>query len=378
MLFRARIIAALFFLGLTCAQSASFSQLAGYNYNTFVTRSMENATLQAVDFQPVNLPVGLAALSFISNDSVFLRFASVSQILCVGCPPLIDDGTFTTFPLPIEYQGLPLQKLVRVNYLSTTGQYHFLVANHNQVIHFYFKKSSNHSSPALLQSQDTIAIPMSALQSIYGIDDFVADSSGNISFKIFGKAGLRAFVTVSSGRTVNLETHNFSDSLDISASSQGLYGTVRGQVLDSALDWNPVKIGKNPISLINSTGLVGDSGLFALKVLGTWRVYSQGTENLRDFNIKLHSESSNSDVNLDGGSSNTYGNWGTSAVFWDNLYKITSSRFIKEAESSCKCNGLIVDDSRNDLDWFFEVKGFSWPPVHFIGNLVELPLGVAA
>ena len=61
-------------------------------------------------------------------------------------------------------------------------------------------------------------------------------------------------------------------------------------------------------------------------------------------------------------------------TYW---HRIRSGTFYTVV-SSWKCNGLIVDDSSNDLVWFSEIKCFSGPPIHFIGNMVELSLRIAA
>jgi hypothetical protein len=298
-------------MGLEIACATPFSEMMA-TYPALTNRSA--TTIQSVDFrQP--------SLAFVSNDSAFLRFGQILAPTCVGCTASILDTGLVAFPLAVEYRGMPFQKLVRVYYVAANlnQQMFYLVAKRNQVVRYFFQRTyqTGGSYQIQLRSRDSVTIPMTASQIIYGIDDFIADSSGAMSFRIFGKAGLRALVSVSSNRTVTAQSANLADSLDLSASGPGLYGTLRGHVVDSTLGWLPIKLGNQRISLINSKGAVGDSGFFALPALGTWRAYRQGTDNLRDFGLTFWG-------------TNTEGARGTYAGFWNNHYQPLSSRFIKD------------------------------------------------
>jgi hypothetical protein len=294
------------------SQVSTLSQLP--SNHTLSHRAASGATVDAADFHH-------RGFAFISNDSVFLRSGQVVALACVGCQPFLQDGPLDSLPLPLEYHSLPLQKLIRV-FTSQThpgSPIYFLMARPSGVCWWKFEGTGVYGSHGVetmnLISRDSASLSLGPGQIVYGIDEFTATPE-QMNFRIFGKAGLRAKVTISNSGDPSVQFFNFPDSLDFTASAPGLFATSKGQILDSTLNWVPQKMGSRPFSLVNSTGAVGDSGLFALKVAGVWRTFLQTGGNLRDFSTQIKGPTFE-------------GWWGTRGIFWDDRFSKTS-QFIKD------------------------------------------------
>ncbi len=283
---------------------------------------------------PTNLnsiDIDLPAIALTTGDSVFFRAGNMVGLTCEGCPPFIQSDTLFSFAIPKIYRGLPLQKMVQIfsfypNPRSEPTSIHFLAADSNRVLYWSYqwsdtlvKDPQQPYSPPPPTFSDSITLPIGPHQIIYGIDGFTADSI-EIHFEIFGSGGLRAQVSASlSGMLLDYRYLGFADSLDLTASAPGFYGTLHGQILDSSLGWNPIHIGNQPVSLVDSTGAVGDSGMFALKSQGVWRPFPQPADNLRDFAIELMGFN-------DWG---YWAYWGTHATLW-NDHDSSYDHFIKD------------------------------------------------
>lgn len=295
------------------------AKLSGYFINT--TRPLQSPFLGPdTDMSP--------AFAYVRADSVFLTRGQIGCPLCVGCACIISPVILDSFLLAPEYRGLPLQQSVRA-WNQGEALYFIAVGGGNRMIRAQYRKITYDSTHKV--SYDTITVPLpggvSANKGLiyYGIDSLYVSPTGDWSFRVFGNRGLWAatFSANTQGVVTVHEVMRADDSLTITASGAGIYGTMNGYVLDSAWGYDhPVKVFERSVVMINDSGAVTDSGGFALREQGAWRSFQLGGGNLRDFRILRTAPSI-------GYGDSGKGAWGTHAEVWNDSF-VVSTRFVKD------------------------------------------------
>lgn len=268
------------------------------------------------------------AFAYVRADSVFLTRGQIGCPLCVGCVCILSPVILDSFLLAPEYREIPLQQSVRAwNWGDTL--YFLAVGGGNRMIRGQYRTVTYDSTHKVLYDTITVPLPggVSANEGLiyYGIDSLYVSPGGDWSFRVFGNRGLRAATfSVNAQDVVSAqEVLRTDDSLTITASGAGIYGTINGYVLDSALGYDhPVKVFDHPVVMVNDTGAVTDSGGFALREHDVWRSFRLGEGDLRDFRIlRIAPQIGYGDYGR--------GAWGTHAEVWNDSFAF-STHFVKD------------------------------------------------
>jgi|GEM_PF-5068692 len=271
------------------------------------------------------------AFSYVRQDQVFLTHATFGCPLCVGCRCVLMPTVLDSFMLAPELRGLSLQASVRATN-SDTALYFLALGGGNRVFRAQYRKQGSGWPPAterILFDTLTLNVPggtgANAGLVYHGIDSLRVSAAGVWSFRLFGNRGLRAVdFTVDASGVVNARVASrVAESLTVTASGRGVYGTTSGHVLDSALGYgNPVKLFDRPVVMVTDSGAVSDSGGIAVREFGGWRAFRTGNRNLRDFRILKTAPPI-------GSGDSGKGAWGTHAEVWNDSLG-TATHFLKD------------------------------------------------